>query len=257
MQCVIKQIPIKLKSLDEKKCYEYLMLHPTKEIREITTLITEAANHVESKYHRDLIKHLAYIGLSACCRNKEYVEILSNVLSVIKGKRIDIKVTKEFGKLQMILIRLLMRTAYKIIQEKPRFSDLMSELLQSCNNDVISLIYEVISEDIIKRFNEKEQKMLLHFFELGLYIIYQDTAYRDLFFWTLNKYARPEIRKVIRPFVKPPHKWYPNVWIRGGKESQELRDKGVIPYYEHSLVERKMVPAKNMSDLARHLKRKR
>jgi hypothetical protein len=72
----------------------------------------------------------------------------------------------------------------------------------------------------------------------------------------LDKISNKEVRRIIKQFVKPSNLWYVNIWIDGMALTSEQRAKGIIPPYEHSVVERKMVASKQTADLYKLLKQK-
>jgi len=79
-----------------------------------------------------------------------------------------------------------------------------------------------------------------------LWLVSKDTAYRDAFFWALYKLLKmsDKILPLLEPYVKPPEKWFPNVWQDGKDETARLRKEGAIPKNGLSHVESMFLPHK-------------
>lgn len=90
--------------------------------------------------------------------------------------------------------------------------------------------------------------------ELFLWILYKDTAYRDVFFWILDQVLQKadEIRIWIKPYVKEPKDWYPNVWHETKKHSSKLKKECRIPSYGKSADEKIFVPEEQAKALNRY-----
>jgi len=253
VQCLLATIPIKIKSLNSDECYRYLVNHPDTDIRNLIKVVHVAANHVECSYHRDLIKTMMNIGLAACCRNEKYTKVLSDVMSAVYDHEVNIKPYKKFNVIEQVMIKILLKVLHKTMKQSTYRLNEVHGLMDDCTNDAVSFIYKVSNYSMKDTLTEKECSLLVPFFDVGFYTLYQDTAYRDIFFWVLNKMANPELKAVIKPFVNPPKKWYVNIWYTSKHITGQLRRSGSIPQYEHSVVERRMIPAKQMSDLSKKL----
>jgi len=246
----------KLKMLDAVESFNYLNNHPNIEIRELIKTITYAADHIKTKYHQEYIKEIMSISLAVMCKDEQFCKILSESLSLIKDYNVDIKQVGKLTKLDKIILKIAMKTAYTFMLEKDDHTKKLSILLSDANNTIINYLYNEIVTILNEEYDEKDSKMYIRFFEIGLYVLYQDTAYFDPFMWILDKVSCDKIRKIIKPFVKSPELWYCNIWVDSMALTSEQRKKGIIPQYEHSIVERRMVASKQISDLYKKLRLK-
>ena len=82
------------------------------------------------------------------------------------------------------------------------------------------------------------------FGQFALWIFLKDTAYRDIFFWTLYRILKmaDKLLPLIEPYVKEPKDWYPNQWIDGIDDTNRKRKAGKIPVNEKSQAEKMFVP---------------
>ena len=253
--CLMQAVADRISVLNSQKCYRYLLNHPDTDIVNLIKIVHKAADHMQVEWHRDLIKDTMNVALAVCCRNEQYVKMLSKILSSIYGRDVNISCHKKFGMVDSALLAILMKVTNKLLKQSSYSIDEIHDILKSCTNGTVSFIHDESDKAMKEVLDEKEYDIIIPFFETMLYILYQDTAYRDPFFWILDKIARPELRKLIKPYVKLPKEWYVNIWFNSVKLTDEQQKKGIIPNYEHSLVERRMVPTKQNFDLNKKLRR--
>ena len=125
--------------------------------------------------------------------------------------------------------------------------------LTNSGNKLIQLLSQMLtyaSREIKEEYQAKVVKDLGEFF---LWIMYKDTAYRDIFFWVLDQILQrgEEIRRWIKPYVKDPHDWNVNVWHRSKASTERLRKEKRIPPYMKSFDENLFVPSEQQKKLKR------
>jgi len=133
----------------------------------------------------------------------------------------------------------------------------IAEEMKTCANDGVREIAAIIRDNASKVEPEFQRKTMEEITLLGLWVALHDTGYRDMFFATLDDILKNAValRKMIRPFVKKPKDWYPNIWFNSKKLTSKLRKEGKISEYEHSIVERQCVPSKHRYDLEKIIKK--
>ena len=117
--------------------------------------------------------------------------------------------------------------------------------LKYCPNPCIRALDKIITtaSDNIKP--EFQRKTVRELGKLALWIIYKDTAYRDVFFWILYKILKlaDKLLPLVEPYVKPPNEWYPNMWEDSRQKTREMKEKGEIPRNAMSPEETIFTPA--------------
>jgi len=123
--------------------------------------------------------------------------------------------------------------------------------LQHSGNPAVYLFAQMLgyaSKEIKEKYQAKVVKDLGEFF---LWLMYKDSAYRDIFFWMLDQILQraTDIRKWIKPYVKEPHDWNVNVWHRSKKRTEKLRKEKRIPPYQKAFDENLFVPSEQLKKL--------
>lgn len=123
--------------------------------------------------------------------------------------------------------------------------------LTHSGNPLIYLFAQILtytSKQIEEVYQAKVVKDLGEFF---LWIMYKDTAYRDVFFWILDQILQraAEIRKWIKPYVKDPHDWNVNVWHRSKARTKKMQKENRLPPYMKSFDENLFVPSEQQKKL--------
>ena len=96
-----------------------------------------------------------------------------------------------------------------------------------------------------------QSKVVKDLGEFFLWIMYRDTAYRDVFFWLLDQVLQraTEIRTWIKPYVKDPSEWNVNLWHDSKVRTAKLRKEKRIPQYMKSFDENIFVPSEQKKKL--------
>lgn len=117
--------------------------------------------------------------------------------------------------------------------------------LRNCPNQVVKSVNTVILAAANQMKNRWQRKTIKLFGQLGLWIVYKDTAYRDAFFWIMYQILirADKLLKVIEPYVKEPCDWTPNLWYDSRKLTKEQKKKGEIPDYSKSMEETIFTPS--------------
>jgi len=251
----MRSIPLRIAGLDAASCHKYLLNHPTPEIVKLTSVVYDAADKITNPWQRELIKSMVDVGLTICCKDEKYSNILSDILTPLYNYDVKIKKYKSFNIVEKTMIRILLKASDKVMKQRAYILDEAHALLSNCSNEAISFIHHVSSKAIKDELDEKEYARVSKMFDFLLYIVYLDTAYRDPFFWILNKFVRDDMKIIISRHVVEPDDWYVNIWVRSKALTGKLQKDRVIPLYAHSVVERRMCSAKQMYDLKKGLKK--
>lgn len=123
--------------------------------------------------------------------------------------------------------------------------------LSVCGNPTFSRIYGLINitADSIK---EKYQaRVVKSFGSLLLWILYKDTAYRDIVLWMVYQLLKKAeiLMKEIEPYLKQPDEWYVNAWHESKKHTSELRKKGDVSAVRKADDESIFTPAEQVEKL--------
>ena len=127
--------------------------------------------------------------------------------------------------------------------------------MQHCGNFGIKIINDIVVDaaQLVKCPHQKG--VVQDLTELGLWICYKDTAYRDIFFYILDEILKraDEIRELIKPYVKQPKDWHVNVWIDSKETTKRQIKDGNIPAGSVSFAESvhvKDIQKKRLSKIA-------
>jgi len=103
--------------------------------------------------------------------------------------------------------------------------------MQNCANLGVREISAIVNNAADKVKCPYQSAVVKDLTELGLWICYKDTAYRDVFFYLLNDILNnaDEIKEMIKPYVKPPEKWHVNIWIDSKNMTAKQIAEGSIP----------------------------
>lgn len=104
------------------------------------------------------------------------------------------------------------------------------EELEVCGNPIFARIAVLINATADNIDAKYQSKVVRELGELFLWILYKDTAYRDMVFWILWQLLEdPErLKKELEYYVKDPEEWYVNVWVRTKAQTKKLQDEGKI-----------------------------
>ncbi len=152
------------------------------------------------------------------------------------------------------ILRLLLKLGYRHLKVD---MDIIDENLAFFPNPVIKNLNSIILIGSNKIKPYWQRRMFRQYSQLVLWIIGKDTAYRDVFFWILNEILKKsdELQKMIKPFVKPPSEWIPNLWYDGVQKTKQLKKDGKLPDNMHSFEESMYVKKIQDERYKRNMKR--
>ena len=136
------------------------------------------------------------------------------------------------------ILRMLLKTGYKLLKTDMQMAG--NDLAHSANPAIKNLNNLIIlTGSHLKQPDEWQKRMVLGYGQGILWTVTKDTAYRDPFFWALNKLLEhpEELRKMIAPYVKPPEEWIPNLWTDSKNKTGKLQKEGKIAKFAKSLEE--------------------
>lgn len=143
------------------------------------------------------------------------------------------------------VFRMLLKLGYKTCKRDMR---MIANDLQYTQNPVIKNLNQLVMLGA-SQFNPKggkwQRDMMLAYSQAMLWMVTKDTAYRDVFFWTLDKaFDHPEeFKKMLKPYVKSPSEWTTNQWVASKHKSDKLKREGKIPQNGKSLEETIFTPS--------------
>jgi len=141
------------------------------------------------------------------------------------------------------VFRMLLKLGYKTLK---RDMDMVSQDLQYTQNPVIRNLNAAImlGASHLHQQDDYQKNTMLKYGQAGLWVITKDTAYRDVFFWTFDKILEhaDEFRKMLKPYVKPPEEWIPNLWQDSKDKSERLKAEKKIPMDDKSFEETIFTP---------------
>jgi hypothetical protein len=106
----------------------------------------------------------------------------------------------------------------------------MHDDLSNCGNLAISEIVKILNETADNINSDYHKDIVKQLCELGLWVGYKDTAYRDVLFYALDRMLQnaDEMRKMIKPYLKEPDKWHINVWDESKKFTEKEQNEGKL-----------------------------
>jgi len=153
------------------------------------------------------------------------------------------------------ILRLLLKLGYRHLKVDMQIVD---ENLKFYPNPVIRNLNDIliVGSNQIKPYWQR--RMIKQYGQLVLWLVAKDTAYRDMFFWTLNEILKKadKLQKLIKPFVKPPEQWTPNLWHDSKEKTKQLKKEGKIPDNMHSFEETMWVKSIQDKRYNKNMKRK-
>lgn len=108
-----------------------------------------------------------------------------------------------------------------------------------CGNKGFQRVNRIINEGADSIDSGYQKRMVRNYGELFLWILYKDTAYRDVAVWILYKMLEEgeEFKKELEPYLKDPENWYVNSWIKSKEHTAQQIKEGKIPKNKKSLDE--------------------
>jgi len=126
----------------------------------------------------------------------------------------------------------------------------------NCPNPLFQVIAELMYDAASKSMSGWQQKIIGEVGTFALWVMYKDTAYRDVLCWILKELKDriendPEFSKQIDEMSVDPEDWYVNLWIKSRRKTKEARQKGEIPEYDKSLEESIFTPSEQKKRLSK------
>lgn len=134
------------------------------------------------------------------------------------------------------ILRLLLKLAYHHLKIDMAIID---ENLKHYPNPVIKNLNAILTIGANQIKPYWQRRMTIQFSQLALWLIAKDTAYRDVFFWILNEILKKadKLLVLIKPYVKEPAEWIPNLWFDSKEKTKNLKKDNKIPDDGHSFEE--------------------
>ena len=140
----------------------------------------------------------------------------------------------------------ILKMGLKLVAKKLGKTELVREQqLKSTTNKPIKTLNNLIliaSSKLKAPWQARQAKI---FGQMFLWLALKDTAYRDIFAWTLYKLLKSadKIIPLVEPYVKEPKDWYPNQWLDTLDETKKQRKNRNIPDYGKSEIEKMFTPS--------------
>ena len=133
----------------------------------------------------------------------------------------------------------------------------IKEEMQVCSNDAVRNIAKIIIDHAETIKCPYQRGIVTDLSMLFLWILLHDTAYRNVAFAILDDILcnSKELRAMIKPFIVPSEKMYPNVWKDSKDITEQQKEDGRIPEYAVSTIERQCVPNLHRRDIKKILNR--
>ena len=102
--------------------------------------------------------------------------------------------------------------------------------LSACGNPTFTRIYDLINVTADSIKEKYQANVVRNFGSLLLWILYKDTAYRDIVLWMIYRICEKAtlIMKEIEPYLKEPNDWYVNAWHDSKEHTKKARKEGKI-----------------------------
>lgn len=146
------------------------------------------------------------------------------------------------GELQKRYVRMSIWLLKKKLGECSNSKNIKQDM-ENCGNIVFNRIYQHFINTTKEIKEEPQRNAIRDVGELGIWIPYKDTAYKEIIVYMLNEVIKDkELCAAIKKQVKPPKEWYPNVWHESKKQSDEERKKGTVMKYGKGFAEGVFTP---------------
>jgi len=124
-------------------------------------------------------------------------------------------------------------------------SKIIHEEIADCGNPIIRFMIKQrnkLTDKILERY---QVEMIEKFSDFGLWIMYKDTAYRQVFIWFLKQIL--DNKKTLMPLVNKYYvdidDMYVNLWSKSKKKTKEMQESGELPQGFLSEAEHYFVPS--------------
>ena len=217
-------------------------------VSSVVSIINETADNQAYSYQCAMIRNYSELGLWVLINHPDLSKAFSRILSRVTGKeKVQVPIKTTFSKLDLYLMKKILlymenRIKYDTFS---KYNEIHSDM-QAISNKSVNHVFNIVQEELDSVVDEDLKRISVMFAELMLWIVPRDTAYRDSFFWSLNKVGNLAIKKLIREhptqLVKSPKNWYGSVLLRARAKTKELRNAGKLSAFEFSESESICVP---------------
>ena len=147
-----------------------------------------------------------------------------------------------YGEHSKKVLRLLLKLGYRHLKVD---MNIISDSLEFSANPVTKSLNNLLVAGASQIKPYWQRRMTQQYGQLILWLVTKDTAYRDVFFWILDQLLKKadKLRILIKPFVKPPEEWSPNLWHASKEKTAQQRKEGKLPDNTHSFEESVWVKA--------------
>ena len=125
----------------------------------------------------------------------------------------------------------LMRIAEGWFRKKTKASiEAVHKDLSVCGNPTFTRLYNIINDTAYEIKEEYQSRVVRNWGSLILWILYKDTAYRDVILYIIYNLCKKAtlIMKEIEPYLKEPSEWYVNSWHDSKQHSKKGKANGTI-----------------------------
>jgi len=138
-------------------------------------------------------------------------------------------------------------------------SEVIHDEMEDCGNPLIRYMLELRDAIAEKIKEDHQRKMISRVSEFLLWILYKDTAYRQIFFWSMKKMMedKEKLLPMIEKYSREPEDWYVNVWHDSKELTKEQRESGEISDNDMSRAEKYFVPRLTKQRIEKELEEQR
>ena len=123
----------------------------------------------------------------------------------------------------------------------------ISDEMDNCGNQFIRYMRRLKGKTInnIAKREKHQIRMINEVGDFLLWIMYKDTAYRQIFFWFMKQLMddKENLMPMIEKYYVEPEDWYVNIWSEGKDKTDKQRAEGKIGKHELSEEEKYFVPS--------------
>jgi len=139
----------------------------------------------------------------------------------------------------------VLKMGLKLVAKKLGKTELVREQqLAATTNKPVKTLNNLILIASAKLKAPWQARQVKIFGQMFLWLMLKDTAYKDVFAWTLYKLLKSadKLIPLVEPYVKEPKDFYPNQWRDTLEETKRQRKEGKIPANAKSNTELMFTP---------------
>lgn len=146
---------------------------------------------------------------------------------------------------------------YAVHLEKGKnFIDYIHDDLSNTTNKAVRKIYNELLKAGKEIPTQHHASMIVDLGAFLLWVVYNDTAYRDPTFSILhNLISDPALKDDLKEYVKEPKDWYCPRWIQSKKSTVQLQKDGIIMDHEMSPDEKVFSPMDQLDKIDKVLRK--